>query len=304
MTATFALPFLGLPDEAVTLGRWLIGRTGEAFLPAKPMFEEWDYAADIELRGSISIDMQAAARTLEIPEDELRLAVILKIGTGRGRFPRVVERVSARPLDATTNQSVELHAIVPGDTLSGRLYTRIDVLLAAPAENASILSPTRTGSRLWSQEFSVELEDGGDNRFPIEVVSFSQTFQHQRYVTAPWYLSWRPGGLAADFAGSIRLYVNSDQEELAEQVIDGNALTLQAILGDVMVQMVGAALDAEDLTEQLDSCEEGSVGAQIAGWLDLAFPGRELSEVRNIRRNLPGQFHASLHAAAELGDFE
>lgn len=304
MSANFALPFLSLPDEALTLGSWTIGQTGGPLLPMNPILDEWDYAADVELCGSISIDMRGAAKILAIPEEELKLAVVLKIGTGRGRFPRIVERVSSRLIDAVTDQPVELHAIVPGNTLSGRLHARIDVLLAAPAENASILSPTRAGSRLWSHEFSVELEDGGDNRFPIEVVSFTETFPSHRHVTAPWYLSWRPGGLAADFGGSIRLYVNSDHEELAERVVEGDTLTLQAILGDVMVQMVGAALDAEELAEQLDGCEEGSVGAQIAGWLDLAFPGRELAEIRNIRRSLPGHFHASIHAAAELGDIE
>lgn len=304
MTASFALPFLSLPDEALTLGSWTIGQAGEPLLPMNPILDEWDYAADVELRGSISIDMRGAAKILAIPEEELKLAVVLKIGTGRGRFPRTVERVSSRLVDAATDQPVELHAIIPGNTLSGRLHARIDVLLAAPAESASILSPTRTGSRLWSHEFSVELEDGGDNRFPIEVVSFTETFPSHRHVTAPWYLSWRPGGLTADFGGSIRLYVNSDHEELAERVVEGDTLTLQTILGDVMVQMVGAALDAEDLGDQLDGCEEGSVGAQIAGWLDLAFPGRELAEIRNIRRSLPGHFHASIHAAAELGDIE
>lgn len=304
MTATFALPFLSLPDEAVTLERWMIGQTGGLLLPLKPILDEWDYAADIELRGYISIDMSAGAEMLAIPREELELAVVLKIGTGRGRFPRIVERVRSRIVDMTTDQPIELHAVVPGNTLSGRLFARVDVLLAKPAKNASVLSPFRIGSRLWSNEFSVELEDGGDNRFPLEVVSFTETFPSHGYVNAPWYLSWRPGGLAADFGGSIRLYVNSDHAGLAERVVDGDTLTLQTILGDVMVQMIGAALDAEDLAEQLDGCEEGSVGAQIAGWLDLAFHGRGLSEVRNMRRSLPGDFHANIHAAAELGDLE
>lgn len=304
MNVAFALPFLSLPDETVTLGRWMIAQTGRPLLPMKTMLEEWDYAADIELRGSILINMHAAARMLSIPEDELKLAVVLKIGTGRGRFPRVVKRVSSQLIDTATDKPLDLRALVPGNTLSGRLHTRIEVLLAKSPINASILSPTRVGSRLWLHEFSVELEDGGDNRFPIEVVSFSETFPNHRHVTAPWYLSWRPGGLTADFNGSVRLYVNSDHAELAERVVDGDTLTLQAILGDVMVQMVGAALDAEDLAGQLDGCEEGSVGAQIAGWLELAFPGREVSELRNIRRNMPGSFHSSIHAAAELRNLE
>ncbi|MBP2486012.1 hypothetical protein JOH50_001739 [Rhizobium leguminosarum] len=304
MTASFALPFLCLPDEAITLGRWMIGQPGALLFPMKLMLDEWDYAADIELRGSIAIDVRAAAKMLAIPEAELKLVVSLKIGTGRGRFPRIVTRVSSRLVDAAADQPTELRTIIPGNTLSGRLHTRIEVLLAAPAANGSILSPSRVGSRLWSQEASVELEDGGDNRFPMEVVSFAETFANHRHVSAPWYLSWRPGGLTADFGGSIRLYVNSDHQGLAERVVDGDVHTLQAILGDVMVQMIGTTLDMEDLAEQLDGCEEGSVGSQISGWLDLAFPKRELAEVRSIRRNQPGHFHASILAAAELKDFE
>lgn len=304
MTKAFALPFLSLPDEAVMSGGWIIGRVGGQLLPIKSMLDEWDYATDVELRGSVSIDMSIASEMLAIPKEELKLAVVLKIGTGRGRFPRLVERANCRILDSLTDQPISLQTTVPGNELSGRLHVRIDVLLAAPAKSASILSPARVGSRLWWEEFSVELEDGGDNRFPIELVSFSKTFPNHRHVAAPWYLSWRPGGLSADFSGSIRLYVNSDHSLLAERIVEGDTLTLQSILGDVMVQMIGTALDAEDLADQLGGCEEGSVGAQIAGWLELAFPGRELADVRNIRRSLPGQFHASIHAAAELGDIE
>ncbi|MEP3428354.1 MAG: hypothetical protein ABJN98_06730 [Roseibium sp.] len=304
MSANFALPFLSLPDEAVTLGRWMIGPPGQQLFPMQTMLDDWDYATDIELRSTVSIDMRIASRVLDIPEEELKLAVVLKIGTGRGRFPRIVARANTHIVDSGTDRALDLFATIPGNTLSGRLHLRTDVLLASAPESSSILSPTRIGSRLWSDEFSVELEDGGDNRFPIEVVSFKDTFPGHRHVAAPWYLAWRPGGLTADFGGSIRLYVNSDHEQLAERVVEGDALTLQAILGDVMVQMVGAALDAEDLAEQLDGCEEGSVGSQISGWLEHAFPGRNLSEVRNIRRSLPGQFHASIHAAAELGDVE
>ncbi len=304
MSANFALPFLSLPDEAVTLRSWMIGQSGQQLLPIQTMFDEWDYATDIELQSTVSIEMRTASRMLEIPEDELKLAVVLKIGTGRGRLPRIVARVKTDLVDAGTDRAVDLRVIIPGNTLSGRLHVRTDVLLASTPQSSSILSPTHIGARLWSDEFSVELEDGGDSRFLIEVVSFRDTFPNQRHVAAPWYLSWRPGGLTADFGGSIRLYVNSDHGQLVERVVEGDVLTLQAILGDVMVQMVGAALDAEDLAEQLDGCEDGSVGSQISGWLQHAFPGRNVSEVRNIRRSLPGQFHACIHAAAELGVVE
>lgn len=304
MTATFALPFLCLPDKVVTLGRWMIGQAGAPLMPIKLTLDGWDYAANIELLGSISIDMRAAANMLEIPAEGLKLAVTLKIGTGRGRFPRIEKCLDTRILDAATDQPTELRALLPGNTLSGRAQVRIDVLLAASTTSGSILSPSRIGSRLWSHETSVELEDGGDNRFPMEIVSFSQTFPSSGHVNAPWYLAWKPGGLAADFGGSIRLYINSDHQELTQRVISGDDLTLQSILGDVMVQMIAATLDTDDPAGQLSGCEEGSVGAQISAWLDLAFPRRSLSEIQNTRHSLPGHFHANIHAAAELGDIE
>lgn len=304
MTASFALPFLTLSDEAVSLGPLMIGQSGSPLVSIKPILEGWDYAADVELTGSISIDMRVAAEILAIAAEELKLAVTLKIGTGRGRFPRVMRRVSSRVLDASSNQPTELRAIVPGYALSGRLFAGIDVLLAAPPANISMLSPNRIGARLWSREISVELEDGGEDRFPLEVVSFTQTFPNHLHRAAPWYLAWKPGGLAADFGGSIRLYVNSDHQELAQRVVSGDDVTLQTVLGDVMVQIIAASLDIEDLEEQLSRCEEGSVGAQISSWIALAFPRRSISEIRSMRHSLPGQFHASIYAAAELGDME
>ncbi|MCR6634899.1 hypothetical protein [Devosia sp.] len=304
MTSGIAFPFLTLAEDTVTLDGLLIGHSGQPLFPFLPMLPNWDYAADIDLRISISIDMERAARDLSIPKDELRLAVVLKIGTGRGRFPRRVERAMSLVFAQDTNGSLELHTRVPGNALSGRMVVRAEVLLDTIAENASLLSPAKAGSRLWSQEFVVDLEDGGDNRFPIELVSFGQTFPNQKHVNSPWYLSWRTNALTADFSGTVRLYVNSDNEELADRVIAGDALTLQAIVGDVMLQMVGSVIDAEDLDDQLADCEEGSVGAQIFGWMKLAFPNRSISEVRRIKRNAPGMFHSSVHAAAELKDDE
>lgn len=304
MTATFALPFLTLPDEAVTVARWAVGKAGGPLQPARPTFEDWDYAVDVELRGSLSVDIAAAASLLAIPREELKLAVVLTTGTGRGRFPRAMERACTLPLDASTVQPLVLSASRSGNSLSGRLHARVEIVLSSPPSNGSVLSPSRVGSRLWSEEFSIDLEDGGENRFPIELVSFEEVFREHAHVHAPWYLSWRPGGLEADFRGSIRLYVNSDHADLAKRVVDEDSIVLQAIFADVMVQMVGATLEAEDIDEQLESCDEGSVGAQIVGWLELAFPGRKLSEVQDIRRNQPGHFHAALHAAAQLGDAE
>jgi hypothetical protein len=41
------------------------------------------------------------------------------------------------------------------------------------------------------------------------------------------------------------------------------------------------------------------VAGHIATWLNLAFPGLDLANVRNLHDNEPGRFHASILAMAD-----
>lgn len=146
------------------------------------------------------------------------------------------------------------------------------------------------------------LEDGGDSRFPIELADFSRSFASGEFSRAPWYLDWRAHDLNADFGGSVRVYVNSSIPEIAERFVAGDPLTLQSILGDVMSQMIGSALDDEDCEELLDDCAANTVGHQIRNWLDLSFPGQTVSAVRSLRDHFPGRFRAAILAAAEVDE--
>jgi hypothetical protein len=132
-------------------------------------------------------------------------------------------------------------------------------------------------------------------------VSFSRYFKGQPQEAAPWYLHWQPNSLQTDFSGSVRLFVNSDREEVASRIVEGDGPTLQAVLGDVMSQMAASVLDKHDYADLLAECEEGSVGRQIQNWLDIAFPGQEVSSIRAMRDRFPGRFHATLLAAADMG---
>jgi hypothetical protein len=106
--------------------------------------------------------------------------------------------------------------------------------------------------------------------------------------------------LHADFAANVRLYVNSDVATVLQRFADGDKPTLQAIMGDVMSQMIGTALGRNDLADVLNDCEEGSVGRQIQKWLDYAFPGQNLAAVRAQQSQNPGAFRAAILAASEM----
>ena len=294
-----ALPFLVLSDEAVVLDNWTIGEPGQPKFPLTEILHDWDYEMDLEVEVDVAIDFKQAAAVLRLEEKELRLAAMFVTGTGAGTIPRRQDRGPAVVLDycrATTR----LSAILPGHLLSAQIHLDVSILLEGPIGSGGLLSPKQRGSRLWQDLRSVLLEDGGDSRFPIELTSFTDSFQGKPEQYAPWYTHWDPANLHADFGGSVRLYVNSDIEDVARRFVEGDRILLQAIVSDVMSQMISTALDLELDDEFLSDFEEGSIGHQTRVWIETAFRGQSPQSIRALRRQYPGRFHASILAAAEL----
>lgn len=300
MNARIAFPFLVVPDDAFRPDGWMIGDAGAPLHPAGDVLDHWDYARDLEVANSVSIDWAATAQALQLPEDELRLKLSLVAGTGSGTLPRRQDRLHEVILDNTIDD-VTVSGMVPGRTLSGRLRVSLLVTLEGPEGQGTTLSPKDRGARLWQTHHDILIEDGGDSRFPVETASFSEIFGGRPHQHAPWYLHWRPGALQGDFSAGIRLYVNSDHPEWLARVAGGDGPTLQAMMGDVMSQMVEAALREDSSADDLAGCDEGSVGQQIRQWLDTAFPSQEIASVRTLLERDPGAFRASLLAAADMG---
>lgn len=300
MKARIAFPFLVIPDDAIRTDGWLIGDVGTPLHPAGDVLENWDYARDLEVASSVSIDWTATAEALQLPETELRLKLSLIAGTGTGTLPRRQDRLD-EVLVSHVADNVLVSGTIPGRTLSGRLRVSLLVTLDGPERRGTILSPQDRGARLWQTHHDILIEDGGDSRFPLETASFSQIFSGRPHEQAPWYLHWRPGALRGDFSAGIRLYVNSDYPEWLARVVSGDGLTLQAIMGDVMSQIVEAALREASCADELTDCDEGSVGQQIRKWLDTAFPGQGLASVKALMDRDPGAFRAALVAASEMG---
>mgnify|MGYP006273499417 CR=1 FL=1 len=301
MTRRVAFPFLTIPDDLVEFGGWLIGDPGHPLHPAGDVLEAWDYERDLEVGARLKLDIDGIAEALEINRGDLRLAVLLKAGTGAGMLPKRIERL-ASVLVEDTGPEIELTGYLTSSTLSSRLRLVAEIVLSEPPPEVSALSPVLPGARLWSTRKDILLEDGGDSRFPIELASFSEVFAGQAHRNAPWFVNWRPGYWDADFGGSVRVYVNSDIPHVAERFVEGDPATLQAILGDVMSQMIAAALAEDDTEADLSDCPSHTVGGQVRNWLEMAFPGQSVSSVRASMEFTPGNFRAAILAAAETGE--
>ncbi|HEV7270175.1 hypothetical protein [Pseudoxanthomonas sp.] len=300
MNPRIAFPFLVIPKDSIRPEGWLIGDPGKPLHRATDVLENWDYARDLEVANSISIDWAAVAGALQLPEDKLRLKVSLIVGTGAGTLPRRQDRLHAVIVDHATDNFL-MSGSVSGRTLSGRLRVSLLVTLDAPEASGTVLSPQDRGSKLWQADHDILIEDGGDSRFPVETASFSRIFGGRPHEHAPWYLHWRPSSLQGDFSAGVRLYVNSDHPEWLARVVSGDRLSLQAMMGDVMSQMIEAALREVSGAEDFVDCNEGSVGQQILQWLGNAFPGQEVASVRALMERDPGAFRASLLATSDMG---
>ncbi len=300
MNKRIAFPFLTLEDSAVGFRGWMIGDPGQPLKKASDILEGWDYERDLEVNTGFRFDFGKVAQALDIPETEIVLSVILKSGTGSGSMPKRVDRLAV--VYATVDKpNPEVSAIISSWKLSGRLRLELVVLVARKPRNGGVLSPTQVGAKLWADSLDILLEDGGDSRFPIEVISFKQVFQNKDHESAPWYVYWQAGNLDGDFGGAVRVYVNSDDKVLSERFVNGDTSTLQAILGDVMIQMISSVILMDNCEEALSHCQEGSVGQQVDRWIDIAFPNSAFSSIRASLEATPGRFHATVLAAARFG---
>lgn len=296
-----ALPFLTLSDKVIRRSEFLIGEAGKPLNPIGDSLPCWDYAQDVEVFVSLSVDMDKASGELAIPPAELHMTAILHVGTGSGTVARHGWEICRKNIIASEPEA-NLEAVIPGHLLSGRLDLTLSLVLAHEPTIAARLSPKIPGARLWQCRCEVLLEDGDDARFPVEMVSFSKTFAGRPHSGAPWYVDWRPGSLEADFGGSVRVYVNSDHQMLKQRFVDGDPHTLQAILADVMIQIVGTVVQQEGCESLLDQCGDGSVGQQVRYWIDSAFPGQPMASIAKLMTDRPNEFHASLLALAAVED--
>ncbi|MCD5991366.1 hypothetical protein KDX30_26140 [Pseudomonas sp. CDFA 553] len=297
-----AFPFLVLSDEAVDFDGWKIGQPNEPLFDAEDVLDGWDYEQDVHISANFTIDFIVVANQLRANAKEVKLRISLLIGTGSGNMPRRLDRIKEVVVDWSSPQ-VKFDVVILGKNLSSYLNLNLQVSLDTIGGTCSLLSPTQRGSRLWSNNKRVLIEDGGDARFPIELASFSEVYKGRSVESAPWLAEWNPENLHADFSGNVRFYVNSDIEILVARFVSGDPLTLQAMLGDIMTQMIEGLLDSEEHTDSSEY-EVGSVGHQAKVWVENCFQGQSVENIRQLRFYSPGKFKAAIHALADFGGNE
>lgn len=293
MSRRTAAPFNRL-DAAIVARPWMITVGNQSPAPLGEITPDWDYASAVSLERVITLDHLKAAAELGLADEPYTLEVLIEVGTGPGDLPREVVRQTRLSLEPGEPCAIAIH--VDPSRLSAQLSLRTSVLLASALEPGDPLAPRRPASRLWDERCVTRIE-GDDPRFPMEVISFSTVFAGRPHEAAPWMLSWSPASPGRDFHGAARLYLNADEEDFVERVQEGDELTLQALMGDVVSQMCEAALRA-GWHEDFDSAEPASVAGRVAHWLEQAFP--DVAAAKTALENRPGEFRSAILASVRL----
>lgn len=299
MRGNMAFPFVTIPDELVQFSPWMIGTVNEPLYQASEVLENWDYARDLEVVCELNLCPKVISDHLQIPMDDMRLEVCVRAGTGKGRLPRTVWEIDRREINSQSG-TIRMSGQLKGSGLSARLHLECLILIASAPGLCAPISPKKPGSRLWSRQCDILLEDGGDSRFPMESVSFKSAFPGKPYEGAPWYFYWHPGTYHMDFAGSTRLYVNNDRDRMHERIVEGDPLFLQPVVYDVISQILAVAVADELFWQELAEYSEESIGGQARHWLGMAFSGMNPETIKSMLKYEPGAFNATILSVAEM----
>ena len=300
MNRRIAFPFLTLSDAAVAADPWRLSLDGGSWQAAGDFIQDWDYASEIRIRRTLTIDPRIAADDLGVSVGSLRLAIGVRAGTGPGRLPRLILSRECRGLGPDRWQE-EFDIRVPGDRLSLVLDVQTHIVLANPPNDFGPLSPRRVKCRLWSDTLRVLIE-GEEPRFPMEVADFRLLLGDVPAAAAPWFLHWSPGDWSRDFHGAARLYLNRDRPDFIERVEEQDGPTLQVLLAEVIGQVCERLVSDQDADEIMSESEPESLGGQATAWLRRIWPGKDAAFIRSVLEQQPGRFRAAVLEMAELGE--
>ncbi|MEJ5343217.1 MAG: hypothetical protein WHT09_16845 [Thermogutta sp.] len=287
MTRSIAYPFLTLPPEAVTAGRWRAKLNESQETKLEDYLERWDYRAAVELTRSLDIDCECACDALQIPSSDLRLAVAVRVGTGGSQSPRAIVTSQIFELGWDSGPAdIRLH--LDSSRLSQTLHLETAIILARASSSVCAFSPKDSGDRLWSDRYKVRLE-GPEPRFPIEEASLNDE-------ATPWKVVWNPGDWSRDFRSAVRIRLNRRNRDIMERLKANDELAFQAMLADTLSQLMERFLRDEETESQFP---EGSLGDVVMNWISILFPTGNRHAARELLLHDPGSLREQIWSLAK-----
>jgi hypothetical protein len=278
-------------EGVIRVNSWLLvdERRGTAELP--DALPDWDYQQDVKIICTLDANLRSVRGDSDLPATAVIRAHVQWHATGTGL------RGASTPVELNEGTTA-IELCVRGEQLSGTLNLEARVALGSlGGPPISPLAAHRPGAVLWTGVRRTQLEGAG-TRFPITALSFANTgIAGGR--NAAWCLKLESYDLADSASGSLRVYLNTDNERIRAYLRQPDLPLAEQFTRNlrfgVTRQLLSVALEHEDLDIQALH-DAGSLGELLTALLDRTFPNREITELRLDLRRDPGEFEAELQA--------
>ena len=283
-----------LPQEGcIESGEWLIESPDHPTLTVtQGAIPLWHYDVSLLVVHGVHVKLDELRTGCRLDSnDELRVVLTWQSSSTR------LQGSSDPTLVEDGGNVLDLH--IPGEESGGELTLRTEISVRpSMTRDADPLLPRRPGSLLWSDSHRLLLE-GDAYRFPTEAVNF-ETVGLARPKSA-WLVEVDTTDLDAPALDRIRLILNTEHDvysRLQEPDTPGAALTRQFLAYDVARQLVAAALECDELTD--DDYERASVGHVLRQRLQNYFGDVDLLRLHRLWRQNPRLVEAQLQARFPL----
>ncbi|WP_029136588.1 hypothetical protein [Nakamurella lactea] len=291
MKPPVSLGYLRPREGVIRALSWLVsdGSGDTSDLPES--MPNWDYQQPVHLVSIVEANLAAVLADSDLPATAAIRAHMQWHATGTGL------RGAGAAVDLEDG-STTIDLRLPGDLLGGTLNLEIRVVLGSLGGPAvSPYSAQRPGAILWTTGRRTHLEGVG-TRFPVTQLSFANTGIAGGRGAA-WCLHLESADLVDSAAGSLRLFVNTDQEQVREYMRQHESPAAVQFTRNlrfaVQRHLLAIACEHDELDIAADY-EAGSLGEFLAALVRQLFPGRDLYSLQSDLRRNPGEFEAELQA--------
>lgn len=280
-------------DGPVVAGQWFLQGLEKGEQALGNEIPGWDYKSNFGLARDVHIDVDGCLQDTGLDNTDARLAFLIQLETGPTGSRWTVCRHDL-PEEGVWKKRISFDVL--SEQLTGKLTVTSQIVLASIKDpEKRPLVARYPGSRLWQEQKEIALE-GTLGRFPMESVDLAGFLGDPRMKGARWYLSWSPTRPDSSFLGNVRLYLNSENLAFMELVHENDPMVISLIAGDVLRQMCGQMIASEDFVNGAEDFEDESVGGVVRGWLDTAFGGMKLHDIRAWQEQDPARFEATIQA--------
>jgi hypothetical protein len=295
-------PYRMVTDQVV-VGPW----TSDTGAPLGDFLPVWDYGVTLRCSRTVRLDLPQVRNQCGLPE-WAPLAINVRYWPTTSLLRRTACHLSLVSTENAGEIERLIEIAVAGDGLAGSIEIETTLVLAGSVDEGEPFIARRPGSILWREQRSVRLE-GNSGLLPVAPVSFKQQGLPEQ---AAWYVSVDSAEWGSAAMGNLIVLLNDDNARVraALETPDepGTALMWDALMVDVVCDLVGRAIEDEEFTSWPTEPGDGTdrepttaalVHRMIRGFLMQPNEGlhEAIERLRDERRRDPSRLRAAAQSS-------